>query len=61
VETFFADKGTHTTDAGAQLNAECVIAGLKSLANDPLKNFFSEKAKEIAPFVPASTAETSKP
>ena len=28
VETFFADKGTHTTDSGAQFNAACVIAGL---------------------------------
>jgi lysophospholipase L1-like esterase len=61
VAAYFADKGTHTTDAGAQLNAACVIAGLKSLANNPLEKFFSEKAKDIAPFVPASTAETSKP
>jgi lysophospholipase L1-like esterase len=61
VETFFADKGTHTTDAGAQLNAACVVAGLKSLTNDPLGNFFSEKAKDIVPYVPASKTEMSKP
>jgi len=52
VETFFADKGTHTTDAGAQLNATCVIAGLKSLANNPLVPYFSEKAKDIEPWQP---------
>jgi len=45
--TFFADKGTHTTDTGAQFNAECVIAGLKSLPGDPLENFFSEKGKAV--------------
>ena len=61
VETFFADKGTHTSDAGAQFNAACVIAGLKSLANDPLGKFFSEKAKDIAPYVPASQTEATKP
>jgi lysophospholipase L1-like esterase len=47
VETFFADKGTHTTDSGAQFNAARVIAGLKSLPGDPLGKFFSEKGKAI--------------
>jgi len=49
VETFFADKGTHTSDAGAQFNAACVIAGLKGLPGNPLGKFFSEKAAGIAP------------
>lgn len=53
VETFFADKGTHTTDIGAQFNAACVIAGLKSLPGNPLEKFFAEKAKEIGPYKPA--------
>ena len=47
VETFFADKGTHTSDIGAQFNATCVIAGLKSLPGDPLENFLSEKGKAL--------------
>ena len=47
VETFFADKGTHTTDAGAQLNARCVVAGLKGLPRDPLAGLYSDKAAEI--------------
>ena len=47
VETLFADKGTHTTDAGAQTNVICVIAGLKSLDGNPLGKFFSEKAAGV--------------
>ena len=50
VATFFADKGTHTSDSGAQFNAACVVAGLKSLPGDPLENYFSEKGKAVAPF-----------
>ncbi len=53
VETFFADKGTHTTDAGAQVNAQSVIAGLKSLPNDPLAAYLSDKAVAIPAYVPA--------
>jgi lysophospholipase L1-like esterase len=53
VESFFADKGTHTSDTGAQFNAACVIAGLKGLPGNPLEKFFSEKAKVVAPDVPA--------
>ena len=51
VETFFADKGTHTTDAGAQLNAACVIAGLRSLPGDPLAPYLSEKGNAVEPYV----------
>lgn len=53
VETFFADKGTHTTDAGAQVNAQSVIAGLKSLPDDPLAPYLSAKAADIPAYVPA--------
>lgn len=49
VEPLFADPHTHTSRAGAELNAECVIAGLKGLAANPLSSFFSEKAKAVAP------------
>lgn len=59
VETFFADKGTHTTDIGAQLNAACVIAGLKSLANNPLGPYFSDRAKDVEPYQPDATTEPS--
>jgi len=42
VEAMFADPHTHTSRAGAELNAECVIAGLKKLADDPLAKYFAK-------------------
>jgi lysophospholipase L1-like esterase len=53
VESLFADKGTHTTDAGAQTNAICVVSGLKSLPGNPLEKFFSETGRNIANYSPA--------
>jgi lysophospholipase L1-like esterase len=53
-DAFFADKGTHTNDAGAKFNAECVIAGLKSLPGDPLGKFLSEKGKAVEPYQPST-------
>lgn len=50
VSTLFADQGTHTTSAGAETNAICVIAGLKSLPGDPLEKFFSESGKAVEPY-----------
>jgi len=53
VEALFADPHTHTSRAGAELNAECVIAGLKALMPDPLAPFSSAKARAVAAyFVP---------
>jgi lysophospholipase L1-like esterase len=34
--SLFADEHTHTTAAGAELNAECVVSGLEALKEDPL-------------------------
>lgn len=47
VNTLFADEHTHTTLAGAELNAECVIAGLKGLKENPLSAFLSAKAAAV--------------
>ena len=47
VEALFADPHTHTSRAGAELNAECVIAGLKALQKDPVATYFSAKAAKI--------------
>ena len=47
VEPLFADPHTHTSAAGAELNAQSVIAGLKGLKDDPLATFFSAKAAEV--------------
>jgi len=55
VESFFADKGTHTTDTGAQFNAACVIAGLKTLRGDPLEPFLSPAGKAVPAYSPAAT------
>lgn len=48
VNPLFGDEHTHTTRAGAELNAECVIAGLKGLKIDPLAPYLSEQAKKVA-------------
>jgi lysophospholipase L1-like esterase len=47
VEPLFGDEHTHTTRAGAELNAECVIAGLKALPRDPLAAY--ERTPETEP------------
>lgn len=62
VATFFSDPRTHTGDVGAQFNAACVVAGLKSLPGDPMEKFFSEKAKDIEPYKPSGqTISTNTP
>lgn len=47
VEPLFADPQTHTTLAGAELNAECVVIGLKALPGRPLENYFSAPARNL--------------
>jgi hypothetical protein len=42
VEAMFADPHTHTSRPGAELNAQCVIAGLKALKSDPLSRFYAK-------------------
>jgi lysophospholipase L1-like esterase len=51
VEPLFGDEHTHTTLAGAIINAESVVSGLKALPNDPLAPYFSEKGVDILRFV----------
>jgi lysophospholipase L1-like esterase len=48
VEPLFADPHTHTSRAGAELNAECVIAGLKALPHDPVGRYFLAKGRAVA-------------
>ena len=48
VEPLFGDPHTHTSLAGAELNAECVIAGLKALKKDPLERYYSAKGRAVA-------------
>jgi rhamnogalacturonan acetylesterase len=49
VEPLFADPHTHTSRAGAELNAECVVAGLKALDGNPLGRFLSAKGRAVIP------------
>ena len=48
-ELFVANAGPHTSLAGAQTNAICVVSGLKALKENPLAKFFSESANGILP------------
>lgn len=43
IESYFADKGTHTNSAGAMFNAKCVIEGLRSLPGDPLDGYLKDR------------------
>jgi rhamnogalacturonan acetylesterase len=61
VAALFADKGTHTTDEGAQTNAACVVAGLKSLPGDPLGRFLSAKGRAIAAWEPVKKRTAGNP
>ncbi|HVS54109.1 MAG TPA: rhamnogalacturonan acetylesterase [Opitutaceae bacterium] len=42
------DEHTHTNLAGAELNAACVVAGLKALHPDPLAPYFSARGQAVA-------------
>ncbi len=48
VESLFADEHTHTTLAGAELNAAWVIAGLAQLRPNPLAAYLAESALAIS-------------
>jgi lysophospholipase L1-like esterase len=50
VEPLFGDPHTHTSRAGAELNAECVVAGLKALKNDPVAGDFSAKGAAVTAY-----------
>jgi rhamnogalacturonan acetylesterase len=47
VQALFGADHTHTSPAGAELNAELVVAGLKTLKQNPLGRYFSAKGKAI--------------
>src|SRR5262245_55566567 len=47
VDLLFADEHTHSTMAGAEINAASVSAGLKALRPDPLASYYSAKATTV--------------
>lgn len=49
VEPLFGDKRTHSTAAGARLNAELVVAGIRSLKKPNLKKYLSTAARSLKP------------
>lgn len=51
VNELFGDDHTHTNPAGAELNAECVVSGLKALPANPLRKLFSPRAEAVAAFM----------
>jgi lysophospholipase L1-like esterase len=57
VDGLFGDPHTHTDWAGAAINAEAVVSGLRDLPGDPLAPYLSEKGKAIAPFNPQRAAQ----
>ncbi len=52
VEPLFGDPHTHTSLAGAVINAESVVEGLKALANDPVAKDFSAKGMRVGKYQP---------
>lgn len=48
VEALFHGDNTHTSLAGAELNAESMIAGLKALKSNPLARYFSDAARSVS-------------
>lgn len=47
VEALFSDKRTHSTPAGALVNAKAVVAGVKALKKSKLRKYLSAEGKEI--------------
>jgi len=47
VEPLFGDPHTHTSRAGAELNAQCVVAGVKALRGHPLDRYLSAKGLAV--------------
>lgn len=43
VNPLYGDEHTHTSATGAELNAQCVIAGLKALQDNPLAPYLREE------------------
>jgi len=61
VEPLFADPHTHTSLAGAQLNAACVVEGLRTLKVNPLAPYIRSQTAEptVSGAPPVHTKHTS--
>lgn len=61
VAKFFPLDHTHTNEAGAELNAKMVVAGLKSLPDSPLTPFLSEAGRAVVSATEASLPLPANP
>jgi len=50
VDKLFGDPHTHTNYAGAILNAECVVSGLRALPGAPLDKYLNGTGKAVAAY-----------
>lgn len=55
VEAYFADERTHTTPLGADVNAQCVVSGIKGLEIGTLVKAMSDKAQTVPAYDPKGT------
>jgi lysophospholipase L1-like esterase len=61
VKALFGPDYAHTSPAGAELNAESVIAGLRGLKGDPMARFLSPKGEAVKPEGAAAPSPTAAP
>ena len=61
VKAMFGPDYVHTSPAGADRNASCVVAGLKGIAIHPIVDFLSDKGKAVsaAPALPIPASNAS--
>jgi rhamnogalacturonan acetylesterase len=52
VKEFFPIDHTHTSAEGAELNAKCVVSGLKALTGCALGDYFSNEGKAVETYAP---------
>lgn len=55
VKKLFPEDHTHTSPAGADLNASLVVAGLKGLKNSPFVAMLSDKGRAVEPYPPVTS------
>lgn len=61
VASFFPGDHTHTNPEGAEVNATCVVAGLKSLLNAPVTRFLSARGQEVSSSIERSLHTPANP
>ncbi len=55
VKLLFPEDHTHTSPAGADLNAKLVVAGLKGMKNSPFIALLSDKGRAVEPYPPVTS------